>query len=74
MKTAKHVDPMAGVELMLTVKQVGAVLQKDEWAVRDLIHSGDLSAHNVGKGERSIWRIKPSDLNRYLDSRKSAAA
>lgn len=69
MANAKHV----AVEQLLTVKQVSALLQKDEWAVRDLIHSTELVAHNVGKGERSLWRIKPSDLERYLAVRSTAA-
>ena len=69
MAPAKHV----AVEQMLTVKQVAETLQMDTWSVRDLIHAGQLVAHNTGRGERALWRIKPSDLERYLAVRSSAA-
>ena len=73
MPTLKRVDRTLGVEHMLTVKQVVAILQKDEWAVRKLIHAGALAAYDTCIGERTIWRIKPSDLNRFLDTRRSTA-
>lgn len=60
---------------LLTVKQVCERLQISYDGVLNLIASGDLPAHNIsgGAGTGARYRIDQRDLDRWLESRKTAA-
>jgi excisionase family DNA binding protein len=59
---------------LLKVRDVAAKLNMSEWAVRNLIHSGDLPAVNIA-GDRygARYRINPTDLQQFLEIRVTAA-
>lgn len=60
---------------MLTVKQVAERLQTSYDGVLNLIAAGELPAHNIsgGHGTGARYRIDQRDLDRWLESRKTAA-
>lgn len=57
---------------LLTVAQVGDVLQFSRRKVMELIDIGDLPAINVGSDRLhgARWRVEQRDLDRYLDARR----
>ena len=58
---------MEDLRKYLTVKMVAERLDITEEAVRDLINTKELRATKIGK-----WRIKPEDLQAFIDSRRNA--
>lgn len=57
-------------ETLLTVADVAARLVVGEAQVLDLIHSGRLTAVNVGLGaQRPRWRLTPEAIDTFLASR-----
>ncbi|MCA9407431.1 MAG: helix-turn-helix domain-containing protein [Candidatus Omnitrophica bacterium] len=50
----------------LTVRQVAEKLDVTEEWVRDLINAKEIKAVKIGK-----WRIKPEDLDEFINSRKN---
>ena len=57
---------LAAQERFYTVEEVGAQLQVSDQTVRRWVKSGKLAAYKPGKE----WRIRPSDLEDFLESRK----
>lgn len=55
---------------LLTVAEVAATMRISNMTVYRLIKSGDLPAIRVGKN----YRIRESDMNRYLDDRQVEGA
>jgi excisionase family DNA binding protein len=54
-----------------TVRDVAKLLQVDDEHVLELIHSGKLTASNVGAGSRRPrWRISQQSLDAFLSSRQ----
>jgi len=49
-----------------TVRQVAKKLDVTEEWVRDLINAKEIKAIKIGK-----WRIKPEDLEEFIESRKN---
>lgn len=49
-----------------TVRQAAEKLDVTEEWVRDLIKAKEIKAVKIGK-----WRIKPKDLEKFIDSRKN---
>lgn len=49
-----------------TVRQVAEKLDITEEWVRDLINAKEIKAIKIGK-----WRIKPEDLEEFIESRKN---
>lgn len=49
-----------------TVRQVAEKLDVTEEWVRDLINAKEIKAIKIGK-----WRIKPEDLEEFIESRKN---
>ena len=54
-----------GADRMLTVGEVAEVMRVSNMTVYRLIKSGELGAVRVGKN----YRIRESDVNRYLSER-----
>jgi excisionase family DNA binding protein len=52
-------------DLLLTVREVAATMRVSTMTVYRLIKSGELPAIRVGKN----YRIRESDVNRYLSER-----
>lgn len=59
-------------ERYLTVEQVAERLQVRRETVREWLRRGLLPG--VRLGDRTGWRIRPSDLERFLDARRSGEA
>lgn len=57
---------MDDIKKYLTVRQVAKKLGYTEEWVRDLIKAKELKAVKIGK-----WRIKPSDLEKFIRSRSN---
>ena len=55
---------MENISKYLTVKEVSEKLGITEKWIRDLIQAKELKAVKMGK-----WRIKPQDLQSFIDSR-----
>lgn len=55
---------------LLTVAEVAATMRISNMTVYRLIKNGDLPAIRVGKN----YRIRESDMNRYLDDRQVEGA
>jgi hypothetical protein len=71
---------MAGArEPLMKVREVAAYFGLEYGEVLDLIHAEEadkgsgLIAYNVGKGSQKVYRVRPRDVERFLDSRKAAA-
>ncbi|MFC0626116.1 helix-turn-helix domain-containing protein [Kribbella deserti] len=58
---------------LLTVEDVAAHLQLTPTHVRRLIRRRELPAINVGAERRPTYRVEPSALQEFLDSRRRAA-
>ena len=58
---------MVELKNYLTVKQVADKLDITEEWVRDLIKAKEIKAVKIGK-----WRIKPEDLEEFIQSRSNA--
>lgn len=56
-------------EKMLTPEQVAEQLQVKVTTVRDYLRRGLLVGYKIG-GTKD-WRVKPSDLNAFLEARKN---
>ena len=76
-----HRDKAAGsssvTRRFLTIGTVADELATSRDTVEALIHSGDLPAidvspHSGGPGKRAMLRVDPADLNKFLDSRRTA--
>lgn len=52
-------------ERMLTVEEVAERLQVSEWTIRDWLRTGRLKGHRMG-GRKLGWRVRPSELQRFL--------
>ena len=52
-------------ERLLTVAEVADRLQVSEWTVRDWLREGRLKGHRMG-GRKLGWRVRPSELQRFL--------
>ena len=57
---------MVDLRKYLTVRQVAKKLDITEEWVRDLIKAKEIKAVKIGK-----WRIKPEDLDEFIESRKN---
>jgi len=55
---------MEDISKYLTVREVAKKLDVTEDWIRDLIQAKELKAVKMGK-----WRIKPQDLQNFIDSR-----
>lgn len=51
----------------MSVADVAKLLSVTETTVRSWIHSGELSAFDLGRA----WRIAPKDLEVFLEARRS---
>lgn len=66
-------------EPLMTVKDVAEFLNVTTQVVYDLISTekadpgSGLVATNIGVGRKTVYRIRPRDADRFLDSRRSAA-
>lgn len=66
-------------EPLMTVKETAAFLHITTQVVYDLINAekvepgSGLVASNIGTGRQTVYRIRPRDADRFLDSRRSAA-
>lgn len=58
----------------LNVKQAAEELGVSVDQVKKLIHSGELSAVDVGIASRSFWRIAQKDLDAWLQRRREQTA
>jgi hypothetical protein len=70
---------MASRDPLMTVRELAAYLQLSYDRTLDLIHaeeanpgSGIIASH-IGNGAQKVYRIRPRDADRFLDSRRSAA-
>ncbi len=61
---------MAQDEQMFTIKQVARRMNVDEKTVRRWIQRGALRAINIG-GLRPEYRIRPSDLEDFIENRET---
>lgn len=59
---------MAPNEKLLTLKEVAKILRVSERSVFRYIHGGKLQAAKIG-----YWRIKQSDLDKFLKASAEAA-
>lgn len=59
-------------EPLLTPEQVAERLQIPVARVRQMCRSHELPAIKLGESRRSIWRIDPADLDRWITERKAA--
>lgn len=57
---------MEDLRKYLTVEEVAKKLDITEEWVRDLIARKEIKAIKIGK-----WRIKPDDLEKFIDSRRN---
>jgi excisionase family DNA binding protein len=65
------------MQKLLSIAEVSKSLGTNENKILNLIRSGELSAINVaqnGNGKRPRWRIADSDLDAFLESRKTATS
>ncbi|MFM8187129.1 MAG: helix-turn-helix domain-containing protein, partial [Pirellula sp.] len=65
------------MQKLLSIAEVSRSLGTNENKILNLIRSGELSAINVaqnGNGKRPRWRIAGSDLDAFLESRKTATS
>lgn len=60
-------------EKMLTAQQVADILSVNKMTVYRLCEAGELRSRRIGTGRGTI-RIKPSDLERYLNQDASVAS
>jgi excisionase family DNA binding protein len=60
-------------ERLLTVREVAARLQVTEFTVRTWLKSGRLHGYLPG-GRKMGWRVRPSELDRFLESTAPDAA
>jgi excisionase family DNA binding protein len=66
---------LAPIEPFLPVREVAELLGVDADAVRSLIHSGALAAHDVSTGrKRRTWRIPRQALDDFLIVRANRPA
>jgi len=56
------------MDKLLTIKEVAKILRVSERSVNRYIESGRLRASKIGQ-----WRIKESDLERFLDRNSNKA-
>lgn len=58
--------------LTMTVRQVAVALQVGQLTVLAAIDRGELVASNIGggRGARPTWRIRPADVDAWLESRR----
>ena len=63
-------DQVAGRDSLLTVGEVAATLRVSNMTVYRIIRSGQLRATRVGKN----YRIRESDMTRYLSERRTQLA
>lgn len=54
-----------------TPKEVAELLQVSKLHVLQLINSGKITAYNVGRRQRSLWRISEEEINNFLKGNKS---
>lgn len=62
---------------LLSIAEVSKSLGTNENKILNLIRSGELPAINVaqnGNGKRPRWRIADTDLDAFLESRKTATS
>jgi excisionase family DNA binding protein len=59
---------------MLNLSEAAQILRVDEKTVRREIEGGKLDACRIGKGDHGDIRIKPEDLERYLEEAKNRNA
>jgi excisionase family DNA binding protein len=60
---------------LLTVKQVAEQLGVHYKTACELVAGGEIPAHNIGStGNGKRYRIRQSDLDRWLQSRRTTAA
>jgi len=52
------------MEEMLTPEDIAKILNVSEYTVREKLRDGDIK----GKKVRNQWRVKPSDLQDYINS------
>ena len=57
---------MIDLKKYLTVRQIAKKLDITEEWIRDLIKAKEIKAVKVGK-----WRVKPEDLEEFIESRKN---
>ena len=65
------------MQKLMSIAEVSRSLGTNENKILGLIRSGELSAINVaqnGNGKRPRWRISDSDLDAFLESRKTATS
>jgi excisionase family DNA binding protein len=65
------------MQKLMSIAEVSRSLGTNENKILGLIRSGELSAINVaqnGNGKRPRWRISTSDLDAFLESRKTATS
>jgi len=56
------------MDKLLTIKEVAKILRVSERSINRYIESGRLRASRIGQ-----WRIKESDLERFLDKNSNKA-
>lgn len=56
-------------EIIYTVDEIANYLKVDGFSVRRWITEGKLKAFKLGKGAKAHWRVKESDLNKFMESR-----
>lgn len=52
---------------MLNISQVSEHLSLSEWTVRKMLRSGEIKGSKI----RNRWRVRPSDLNSYIESKSN---
>ena len=63
------------MQSFMSIAEVSKSLRTNENKILGLIRSGELPAINVAqnsKGKRPRWRVSASDLDAFLESRKTA--
>lgn len=58
----------------LTVKEIAAALQVSTMQVHHLISDGALAAINVGRGEKSYWRVPRAAFDAYVEAQQAETA
>lgn len=52
---------------LLNITQVAERLNFNAWTVRKILRNGELTGSKI----RNRWRVKPSDLEEYIESRSN---
>lgn len=51
----------------LTVKQVADMTQYSQWFIYEALNRGALNGTKSGPGFRAHWRIRPEDVDAWLE-------